>query len=161
MFWICSVPNSVWQSIVNYTLFVFTWALVSFNNFCCVHYVTTNYISSWSPSNIRIVKLKSASIQLQTRKIWPPKNFPIHFRWGIFSGMETEWKLWLWLILIVFMNSFIVFIGNTLYYPAPQHISLLALLFCLHTVAAGQACRCMHEFCNTYISQPCMLTLAS
>ena len=29
----------------SYTLFAFTLALVFLNNFCCVHLVTTNYIS--------------------------------------------------------------------------------------------------------------------
>ena len=40
-------------------------------------------MSSWSPLNTGIVKVKSTSIQLQTREIWHPKNFPIHFLWWV------------------------------------------------------------------------------
>ena len=40
----------------------------------------------------------------------------------------------------------IVFIGNILYYPAPQHISLLAIVVHVHSVAAGQAGVCMRLY---------------
>ena len=32
------------------------------NNFCCVHHVITNYISTWSPSNATGIRTKSASV---------------------------------------------------------------------------------------------------
>ena len=35
---------------------------LSLNNFCCIHHVITNYISTWSPSNATSIITKSASI---------------------------------------------------------------------------------------------------
>ena len=91
-----SLLRRVWIRTKYYTLFAFTWALV-FLYFCCVNLVTTNYISLWSPSNTRIVKAKSASIQLQTRDIWPPKNFPIHFLWWVMLVLTNYAQLLLYI----------------------------------------------------------------
>ena len=40
----------------------------------------------------------------------------------------------------------IVFIENTLYYPAPQHISFLAIIVRVHALAAGQTGACMRLY---------------
>ena len=44
------------------SVFVLSVQSVFLNNFCCVHHVITNYISTWSPSNPRGVKTKSTLI---------------------------------------------------------------------------------------------------
>ena len=59
-----------------------------------IHLVTTNYILLWSPSKARIVKVKSASIQLQTSKVWPPKK-SIYKTWILDWTMDSQlFRFW-------------------------------------------------------------------
>ena len=55
------------------------------NNFCCVHYVITNHISKWSPSNTTGIASKGTSKSSKTRKLWPDK-----FSHGFFVFHESH-----------------------------------------------------------------------
>ena len=68
----------------------------------------------------RIVEVKSASIQLQTRDIWPSKNFPIHFLWWVILVLTNYAQLLLYiyykqsdLYMLVTTKSLLVYVATT------------------------------------------------